>query len=138
MLLKGNSFNSFTNCQSDITTIFDSIALELDPMIQDFHKKNNYALGKLRKLNNVLATVTLPDDMDETKAKFCKTQQANLQAIDFDEIYNHLMMGSQRAILSFKKIHLSFYCMLCDYKAHNEFNLQGKSIRKVFNCQEEK
>ena len=112
--------------------------MELDPKIQDFHKKNNYALGRLRKLNNILATVSLPDDMDETKAKFCKAQYANLQAIDFDEIYNHLMMGSQRAILTFKKIHLSFYCMLCDYKAHNEFNLQGKKEGLKINCQDGK
>lgn len=107
--------------------IFDSIALELDPKIQDFHKKNNYALARLRKLNNVLANVTLPQDMDETKAEFCKKQHKNLEEVDFDEIYNHLMIGSQKAILTFKKIHLSFYCMLCDYKAHNEFNLQGRS-----------
>lgn len=73
----------------------------------------------------MLASVSLPIDMDETKAEFCKAQQKSLEAVDFDEIYNHLMIGSQKAILTFKKIHLSFYCMLCDYKAHNEFNLQG-------------
>ena len=107
--------------------------MELEPKIQDFHQKNNYALGKLRKLNNVLGTVSLPEDMNETKAEFCKVQYDNLKAIDFDEIYNHLMIGSQKAILTFKKIHLSFYCMLCDYKAHNEFNLQGISILIAIN-----
>ena len=109
--------------------IFDSIALELDPKIQDFHKKNNYALGRLRGLTGVLSNVNLPDDMDEEKAKFCKAKQKELAEVKFDEIYEHLLLGSQKAIMSFKKIHLSFFCMLCDYKAHNEFNLQGKGIR---------
>jgi len=107
--------------------IFDSIVLDLDPKIQDFHKKNNYALGRLRNLTNLLTKVKLSDDMDEVKAKFCNARQKELNEIDFDEIYNHLMIGSQKAIMSFKKVHLSFYCMLCDYKAHNEMNLQGKT-----------
>lgn len=70
--------------------------------------------------------MTLPDDMDEEKAKYCKAKQKELAEIKFDEIYEHLHLGSQKAIMSFKPVHLSFFCMLCDYRAHNEFNLQGK------------
>lgn len=74
-----------------------------------------------------MASVSLPTDMDAEKAKFCQAKEKELVETDFSEIYNHLMEGSQKAILTFKKLHLSFYCMLCDYKAHNEFNLEGKS-----------
>lgn len=125
MLLKGKDIIILI-FQTDVEKIFDSIALELDPKIQDFHKKNNYALSRLRKLSNIVAEVSLPDDMDSKKATFCNAKAKELNETDFGEIYNHLMTGSQRAILTFKKLHLSFYCMLCDYRAHNEFNLQGK------------
>lgn len=116
---------NFLIFQPDIERIFDSIALELDPKIQDFHKKNNYALSRLRKLSSIISNVVLPEDMDAEKAKFCSAKAKELNETDFSEIYNHLMEGSQKAIMTFKKIHLSFYCMLCDYRAHNEFNLEG-------------
>jgi len=123
-LFKGKVLN-FLIFKPDIERIFDSIALELDPKIQDFHKKNNYALSRLRKLSSIIGNVVLPEDMDAEKAKFCNAKAKELNDTDFSEIYNHLMEGSQKAIMTFKKIHLSFYCMLCDYKAHNEFNLEG-------------
>ena len=81
--------------------MFDSIALELDPKIQDFHKKNNYALANLRQLAHAVSKVKLPDDMDEEKAAYCKVKQEELNDAPFDVIYSHLMVGSQKAIMEF-------------------------------------
>ena len=114
--------------KKDICTIHDSITLELEPKVQSFHKKNSYAFSRLLTLNDTVGKVKLPTDMDQKKANFCKEAQDDLKEIKFDELHHKLTMGFERSIASFKKIHMSFYCMLCDPKAHNEFNPKEKSV----------
>ena len=104
------------------------MALEVDPKIQDFHKKTREAFSMLRKLAKVVGDVSLPDDMEPIKAEFCMKKKEELSCIKFDELIDHLTIGSEKVIQEFRTIHTSFYCLLCDYKAHEEINIEGKKI----------
>lgn len=139
-LLRGHYFASETanpmcnsikyNCctTSDMLKIYTEASTLLEPALQTLVQKTKESVQNLVKMNDKVSKLVFPPVTNSVKKKICDDAATKFRNFDFTGLVQGLIMGAERASILFKDYHYSFYCMLCDYDAHQQIISKDSSI----------
>ena len=118
------------NCcsKADISLLHDKYYTSILPALESYYGKVQLAFEKLKNLHLKTLALEFEPSGPPKKQKFCELQHDAFKSFPFERLIDDLMAGFEKSFQTFKNVHSSFGCFICDYDSQINIILDSRSV----------